>query len=93
MDKFIDSLMSARTVVAKEVLALFEPEIAAVCHLLREGKQVSEERVESLFDSLLDHCYDERIDKLFKELCEAAEQQHSDSVKHYTRYYEDQWGK
>ncbi len=92
MEDLIDSLISAREVVAKEILALLEPEIATVCHLLREGKQVSEERVESLFDRLLDHCYDERVDKLFKELCAAAEQQHSNSVKHYTRYYEDQWG-
>ncbi len=93
MEDFIDSLISARQVIANKVLARCEPEIAAVCHLLREGKQVSEERIESLFDSLLDHCYDKRVDKLFKELCSAAEQQHSNSVKHYTRYYEDQWGK
>lgn len=92
MGEFIDSLMAAREIVVKEVLALCEPEIAAVCHLLKEGKQVSEEKVESLFDRLLDHCYDERVDNLFKGLCAAAELQHPNSVKQYTRYYEDQWG-
>ncbi len=92
MEDFIDSLISARQVIANEVLVRCEPEIAAVCHLLREGKQVSEERIESLFDRILDHSYDERVDKLFKELCAAAEQQHPNSVKQYYRYYEDKWG-
>lgn len=79
--------------MVKKVLALFEPEIAAVCHLFREGKQVSEETVESLCDRLLDHCYDDQVKRLFNELCAAAEQQHPNSVKDYIRYYEEQWGK
>lgn len=85
------AMLSMRDNLAKAVYAHCEPQIATVCHLLEEDKEVSEETLESLFDRLLDHCYDERIKQLFTALCKAAEKQHPGVVKDYRGYYKELW--
>lgn len=92
MDDLMKYMIEARNMVAKQVVAMCQPEIAAVCHLFEEGKQVSEETLESLFDRLLDHCYDDEVKKLFTELSRAAEKQHRSIVQDYAKYYNDLWG-
>lgn len=92
MDELLKYMIETRNAVAKQVVAMCQPEIATVCHFLEEGKQVSEETLESLFDRLLDHCYDDEIKKLFMELSRAAEKQHPRIVQDYTRYYKNLWG-
>lgn len=92
-EKLVYEMLSHRDEMAKTVYRLYQPEIATVCHLLEKGEQVSESTVERLCDTLLNHCYDGEVVKLFKELCRAAVGQYPKLVEDYIRYYKEQWEK
>ena len=81
LDNGIDFLIKERNKIAELAIRIFEPEIAAVCHLFEIGEQVSEKTVESLFDRLLQHCYNDDVVKMFNALCQAAETQHPHFVR------------
>ncbi|MCX4363146.1 MAG: hypothetical protein OSJ74_07180 [Clostridia bacterium] len=87
----IEKLLSERANFAKMVLATYKPEIAAVCLRLKRLEQIGEKELESLFDAIIDYCFDFEIAGLFDELCEAAEQQYPELVQDYRRYYSEQW--
>ena len=91
-DNVFEMLLATREEMAKKVYADCQPEIATVCHLLKKGKQVSEGKIERLFDRVLEHCYNTEIINLFKELCRAVVVQYPQLVQDYIRYYKDQWG-
>ena len=83
----ISGLLSDVQRLARQAHAEYSPEVDAVI----QEQSRNPERIERLFDGILDFCFDPQMLRLYKKLCRYYFAMDPDATVLYINFYRDMW--